>query len=132
MKHRMNRYTYILLALSLIAVSCIKNTLSYPRVKGEVVAFEVEGQKSVNIDSENRIVDIVLDETADEKSVKVLNYAYSEMSVPEWVAGVGNSRASQQRRGRPRLLSGLTLHSWQGTWGAWNLAVYKELRGYGA
>lgn len=75
-------YTCVFLAISLMAVSCMKNPLSYPRVKGEFLTFEVEGQKSVTIDSENRIVDIVLEETADEKSVKVLNYAYSEMSVP--------------------------------------------------
>lgn len=37
-----------------------------------------------------------------------------------------------QRRRRPRPLSGLTLSNWQGTWGAWHLVVYKELRGYGA
>ena len=78
----MRKYIYILLSLSLLVVSCIENTLSYPRVKGDIVAFEVEGQKSVTIDSERRIVDIVLEETADESAVKVLNLAYSEMAVP--------------------------------------------------
>lgn len=79
----MKKYSLILLSLSLLAVSCIKNTLSYPRVKGEIVTFQVEGQKSVTIDSENRIVDIVLEETADERTVKVLDYEYSEMATPD-------------------------------------------------
>ena len=78
----MKRYIIILSALSLFAVSCIENTLSYPRMKGDIISFEVEGQKSVTIDHEKRIVDIVLEETADESAVKVLNYAYSEMVTP--------------------------------------------------
>lgn len=61
----------------------MKNTLSYPRVKGEILAFEVAGQKSVTIDSENMIVDIVLDETAEEDSLKLLKYEYSEMATPD-------------------------------------------------
>ena len=61
----------------------MENTLSYPRVKGEIIAFEVEGQKSVTIDSERRVVDILLEETAEESCVKVLNYEYSEMATPD-------------------------------------------------
>ena len=77
----MKRYIYIL--LSLLAVSCMENTLSYPRVKGEIVAFEVEGQKSVTIDSDKRLVNIVLEETADESCVKVLKCVYSDMAAPD-------------------------------------------------
>ena len=69
--------------MSLYAVSCMKNTLSYPRVKAEILAFEVAGQKSVTIESERMIVDIVLDETAEEDSIKVLKYEYSEMANPD-------------------------------------------------
>lgn len=79
----MKKYIYILLSLSLLAVSCMENTLSYPRVKGDIIAFEVEGQKSVTIDAEKRVVDIVLEETADESCVKVLNCTYSDMATPD-------------------------------------------------
>lgn len=79
----MKRYILFLLSVSLLAVSCIENTLSYPRVKGEILAFEVQGQKSVTIDAQNRIVDIVLEETAREDSVKVIRCEYSEMATPD-------------------------------------------------
>lgn len=61
----------------------MENILSYPRVKGAIVAFEVEGQKSVKIDPENLTVDIVLEETADPENVRLLKCEYSEMSVPD-------------------------------------------------
>ena len=63
------------IALWLIALwaisSCIDNPLSYPRDVAQITAFEVEGQKSVSIDPENFIVNVVLKETADIDSVVV-------------------------------------------------------------
>ena len=69
----------------LMSVSCIKNPLSYPRVKADITAFAVEGQKSVSIDADRMTVNIVLKETADIDSIKVTQYSYSEGAVPSYV-----------------------------------------------
>lgn len=74
----------ILLLLVLMTVSCIKNPLSYPRVKADITAFEVQGQKSVTIDPDNMVVSIVLAETADMDSIIVKKYEYSADAVPSY------------------------------------------------
>ena len=74
----------ILLFTILICASCIENTLSYPRVKADITAFEVEGQKSVSIDADKKIVNIVLKETADIDSIRVKQYSYSEGALPSY------------------------------------------------
>ncbi len=52
--------------------SClIENDMAYPDTEAVITAFEVEGQKSVRIDSENRHVDVVLGEAADISSLKI-------------------------------------------------------------
>ena len=79
----MKRIIFCLLALSLLTVSCIKNPLAYPRVPAEILAFEVEGQKSVTIDPVARRVDIVLEETAEQDSVTVITYQFNEMAKPD-------------------------------------------------
>ena len=76
--------TGILLFMILLCVSCIKNPLSYPRVKADITAFAVEGQKSVNIDTDKMTVSIILKETADLDSIRVTEYAYSEDAVPSY------------------------------------------------
>lgn len=59
-------------AVLLILPSClIKNEMSYPRVRADVLAFAVEGQKSCTINTDTRRVDIVLEETAYSNSLKV-------------------------------------------------------------
>lgn len=68
--------TYIF-ALSFLALSCIENDLSYPRIVAAFTDFQVEGGKSVNINSETRTVEIVLQEDTDITAVKVLSYALS-------------------------------------------------------
>ena len=79
----MKRYiVYIMTAVMLMTVSCIENPLSYPRKKADITAFSVEGQKSVSIDAENMIVNVVLKETADLDKVTVTSYAFSEGAVP--------------------------------------------------
>ncbi|MBR2297668.1 MAG: PCMD domain-containing protein [Bacteroidales bacterium] len=74
------------IALWLIALwaisSCIDNPLSYPRDVAQITAFEVEGQKSVSIDPENFIVNVVLKETADIDSVVVSRYEFTESATP--------------------------------------------------
>ncbi len=62
----------LVLALLFGMTSClIENDMAYPNTPAEITAFEVEGQKSVKIDVENRSVEVVLEETADIKSLKV-------------------------------------------------------------
>ena len=72
--------TFILPVLvSLAVTSClIDNDMSYPRIKADITAFEVSGQKSVNINAEKRQVEIVLEENADISKLKVTAFALSE------------------------------------------------------
>lgn len=79
----MRRLFVLVASAVLLAVSCMENPLSYPRVPAEILAFEVTYQKSVNIDTEKRRVDIVLDETADLDSIQLLRYEYTEMATPD-------------------------------------------------
>lgn len=76
--------TGFLLFMILLCVSCIENPLSYPRVKADITAFAVEGQKSVSIDADKMTVNIILKETADIDSIRVKEYAYSEAAVPAY------------------------------------------------
>ena len=70
------------MGMALACASCMQNPLSYPRLKADILAFEVEGQKSVSIDADRMVVEIVLTETADIDSVPVLKYEYSSDAVP--------------------------------------------------
>lgn len=59
--------------------SClISNDMSYPKVKTEILAFEVEGQKSVEINYEKRQVNLVLEETADISNLNVTAFAITD------------------------------------------------------
>ena len=69
--------TVSLLLIALACASCIKNPLSYPRAKADITAFEVDGQKSVSIDAEKMVVDIILTETADIDRLTVKKYEYT-------------------------------------------------------
>ena len=51
--------TGILLFMILLCVSCIENPLSYPRVKADITAFAVEGQKSVSIDADKMMFTVI-------------------------------------------------------------------------
>lgn len=60
------------------ATGCrFENNMAYPILKGEFLSFEVVGQKSVEIDSENRIVNITLDENSDISRVLLVDYQLS-------------------------------------------------------
>ena len=74
----------ILLLIAFSCASCIENPLAYPRVKADITAFEVKGQKSVSIDADKMIVNIVLTETADMDSVYVTKYEYSQDAQPSY------------------------------------------------
>jgi hypothetical protein len=80
----MRKFGIVLNLAALCAISsCIDNPLSYPRDVAQITAFEVEGQKSVSIDPENFIVNVVLKETADIDSIVVKNYQYTETATPD-------------------------------------------------
>ena len=85
----MRRIGYLtLLAVMSFCVSCtFENDMSYPRLQGRITAFEVEGQKSVNIDAENQKVDVLLHETAEIDALKVLDFAISEKTATDYVPG---------------------------------------------
>lgn len=73
---------FICFIIALAISSCIDNPLSYPRDIAQITAFEVEGQKSVSIDPDNFIVNIVLQESADIDSIVVSRYEYTETATP--------------------------------------------------
>lgn len=79
----MKKIFLLLISVPFIAVSCIENTLSYPKLPAEILAFEVEGQKSVSIDPAAMRVNIVLEETAELDSVTLVKYEYNEMAKPD-------------------------------------------------
>ena len=62
----------------ILAASCIKNDISYPRIIAEITAFEVEGQKNVTIDPATRSVLVELGETADIKALNLVKLQYTD------------------------------------------------------
>ena len=64
--------------------SCVfENDMSYPRLKGEIIAFEVEGQKETIINSDSLTVSVLLEETAEIDSLKLVQYAISDLTVAD-------------------------------------------------
>lgn len=70
--------TGIIILSLVLAASCIKNDLSYPRIVADITSFAVEGQKSADINTGIREVSVVLEETADIKSLPLLDFTYTE------------------------------------------------------
>lgn len=69
----------IMIVLSMAALmSCIENDLSYPDAPADILALELEGQKSVEIDRQTRTVTVVMSETADMSHVKVLSMVLTD------------------------------------------------------
>mgnify|MGYP006375421589 FL=1 len=80
-------YLTLLMVLS-FSVSCtFENDMSYPHLQGQIVAFAVEGQKSVTIDPESQTVDVILQETAKIDALKVLEFDISEKTTTDFVPG---------------------------------------------
>lgn len=77
---------YILIGLSFLLTSCIRNDLSYPTVVPTFDVFEVEDAKSVTINQETRTIDIVLQEYANVRNVRILNYSMTNS--PQIVGGL--------------------------------------------
>lgn len=79
-----------LMAAAMLAVmsqSCIKNDIPYPRIQANFSSFEAEGLVSpASIDSANRIIDLVFDETVDMEKVSVTSYTLSPKGA-EYVGG---------------------------------------------
>ncbi|MCM1072015.1 MAG: PCMD domain-containing protein [[Clostridium] fimetarium] len=68
--------------LAVMSQSCIKNDIPYPRIQANFSSFEAEGLKSpAQIDSANRIIDLVFEETVDMEQVKVTSYTLSPKGV---------------------------------------------------
>lgn len=74
---RISAYIFMVLIMASLS-SCIENDLSYPRAVAEILAIEVEDADSVIIDSEERTVRIVLNETADISEVEILSMTLTE------------------------------------------------------
>lgn len=73
------RNTVLLMAMASFATSClVENDMAYPHVYAEVLAFGVEGQDAVTIDSENRVVAVEVSETADMAELKVTSFELSD------------------------------------------------------
>lgn len=68
--------TYFVTLLFMLAMnSCIENDLSYPAMEPELLSLELEGQKSVTIDKDMHVVNVVMGENADMSKVKVLSFS---------------------------------------------------------
>ena len=65
-------------AMVLALGSCIENDLSYPDVKVEIVAFELDGMKDKTIDYNARSISIILSETAEISAVKVTDFRLND------------------------------------------------------
>ena len=83
---------FVLMTISaLLAVSCLfDNDMAYPDLPADIEVFEVEGQVSVDIDKENRMVSVVMGEREELYHVRLLNIAVSEGaklvdSLPEYL-----------------------------------------------
>ena len=84
---RRKGFLTLLAAVSFSASCTFDNDMSYPPLQGQITAFAVEGQKSVNIDAETQSVEVLLEETADIDALKVLEFEISEKTTTEFVPG---------------------------------------------
>ena len=75
----MKKAIYVLLAVALGGFhSClIENDMSYPRVYGDITAFEVSGQVRSEIDPSGRTVQVELSETADITALEITEFRLS-------------------------------------------------------
>ena len=70
----MKRESILIFLIPLLALSCVKNDIPYPVVVPHILTVDAEGAKSVDIDNENRTVNIVLEENVDLKNVWIKEY----------------------------------------------------------
>ncbi len=70
----MKRESILIFLIPLLALSCVKNDIPYPVVVPHILTLDAEGAKSVDIDNENRAVNIVLEENVDLKNVRIKGY----------------------------------------------------------
>ncbi len=70
----MKKESILIFLLPLLAASCVKNDIPYPVVVPHILTVDAEGAKSVDIDNEDRTVNIVLEENVDLKNVKIKGY----------------------------------------------------------
>lgn len=70
---------YLMFVLLFSATSCLfENDMSYPDIPADIVSFQVEGQVDARIDTEKRLVEVVLDEMADMSNLKLVMLTVSE------------------------------------------------------
>ena len=87
----MKKYIIALFIVMSSVTSCMfENDMDYPLVDSDILAFNVEGQKTVFIDESSRQVHIVLEETADIRNVRILSVELSESAkivgdLPEYI-----------------------------------------------
>ena len=67
-----------MLPVCLLSSCLIENDMSYPRVYGNITAFEVQGQLASEIDATGRTVSIELSETADITALEITSFSISE------------------------------------------------------
>lgn len=76
----MKRIFGIILLVGILA-GCIQNDIPYPVIVANITEMDVEGAVSVDIDSEDRVVTITLEETADINNVKVNSISFNDGNV---------------------------------------------------
>ena len=71
----------LLLILTVVFSSCLKNDIPYPRIQANFLSFEVDGAlKSSEVDSTNKVVTVYLKESTDIKNVRVAAYSITPNS----------------------------------------------------
>ena len=87
----MKKYIILLFIVMGSVSSCLfENDMDFPLVDSDIIALNVEGQKSIQIDKSNREVHVILEETADIRNVRILSVELSESAqivggLPEYV-----------------------------------------------
>lgn len=64
----------LLLVLTTVMVSCIKNDIPYPHVNGEVLGFEVKGQSEVTINNDKHLITLVLSEDVNPRTAEITTF----------------------------------------------------------
>lgn len=74
-----NLQTYIILSFLTVAmVACIENDVPYPYVKGEITAFEVEGQTNVEINANSRSVIVDVGDEVDIEALRITKFVVND------------------------------------------------------
>lgn len=77
-------------------VGCIENDLPLPVIEPRIMSMQVEGASEVNVDSENRNIEITLDEQTDISQVNITGVEFADAQTKSSLELVGTHDLSQK------------------------------------